>query len=436
MQDAPFYETSGNIDNHRGGELSTFEGKKKEEVILTAEELQNGAEHLAGEELQNGEEHLAGEKLQNGAGEKAKICVLLSSSSGGYVWTSQEILEASRLLDYPGEITITPCEKGYYVKNIVDLEEYLLYVVGSEMPVSFGLEALKAQAVCARTYAYMQRKAGSLSAYGADLDDTTKYQAYVITEVHPLVKRAVEETKGQYLSYHGEPIEAYYYSCSGGSGATVAAWSMQAVSYPYFSTKDYGDLEQDAPWHQWSMEVAIPNSELIDQLKERMAINPDAYRAVLDGEAIPLQMVNNDLTSFSRLQNLQVTKILNDCYAYELELQIDKMRILVSGEHEIRQLLGSEDSAVLCQNGQSYVLELLPSSAFCIEEFELSDSQDKKPSIHYILTGSGFGHGIGMSQYGAAALAAEGKDYKEILTYYYENVSLSMIEFDTGSSNE
>ena len=82
----------------------------------------------------------------------------------------------------------------------------------SEMPSFYPLEALKAQAVCARTYAWKQIKEKKLEAYGADVDDSVNYQVYNNIGREKNTTQAVKETKGRILSQHGEPIEAYYFS--------------------------------------------------------------------------------------------------------------------------------------------------------------------------------------------------------------------------------
>ena len=178
------------------------------------------------------------------------IRVLLTNNAGRYYWTAEEILDHKELTNYPGEIFIVSEESGYLVINKVKLEEYLIYVTASEMPASFEMEALKAQAVCARTYAVRQMKDGRLKDYYADVDDTAAFQVYSYKNYHERVKQAVEETKGLILTYENEPIEAFYYSCSGGIGTTPLVWTNHEENneYPYLQANVYGTLEEQSPW--------------------------------------------------------------------------------------------------------------------------------------------------------------------------------------------
>ncbi len=102
--------------------------------------------------------------------------------------------------------------------NELLLEEYLYAVVPSEMPASYPLEALKAQAVCARTYAYARILHAGLPEYGAHVDDSTSYQVYNNILENAQTTKAVRETKGELLYYGEELADTYYYSTSCGYG--------------------------------------------------------------------------------------------------------------------------------------------------------------------------------------------------------------------------
>ena len=134
----------------------------------------------------------------------------------------------------PGEkLTVTTLTRGYGVPsydgiielvanggvaviNEIPFEEYLYGVVPSEMPASYEMEALKCQAVCARSYAYHQMQEMAYSQYQAQVDDSTAFQVYGNSEIQPSVIQAVDETAGQKLWYQGQVAAAYYYSTSCG----------------------------------------------------------------------------------------------------------------------------------------------------------------------------------------------------------------------------
>ena len=111
--------------------------------------------------------------------------------------------------------------------NELSVEDYLKAVVPSEMPSSYGMEALKAQAVCARTYAYKQMEDARLKEYGADVDDSVNFQVYRNLSPTEPTDQAVESTRGEILCQNGEPIEAYYFSTSSGRTSTDEGMGRQ-----------------------------------------------------------------------------------------------------------------------------------------------------------------------------------------------------------------
>lgn len=126
--------------------------------------------------------------------------------------------------DYRGSVECLRTEQGIVLINELPLEEYLYAVVPSEMPASYPEEALKAQAVCARTYAYRYILRAGIPELGAHVDDTTAYQVYHNIEENASSTTAVKETEGVLLTYEGEAAGNYYYSTSCGAGTDVISW--------------------------------------------------------------------------------------------------------------------------------------------------------------------------------------------------------------------
>ena len=114
--------------------------------------------------------------------------------------------------------------------NELPLEEYLYAVVPSEMPASYELEALKAQAVCARSYAYNQTQGLSYPEYNAHVDDSTSFQVYGNSKEQESAVRAVDETRGQKLWYQNQVVTAYYYSTSCGKTTGIEAWGRRRMN--------------------------------------------------------------------------------------------------------------------------------------------------------------------------------------------------------------
>ena len=118
--------------------------------------------------------------------------------------------------------------------NTLPLEEYLYGVVPSEMPASYPEEALKAQAVCARTYACVQMMNSSLGDLGAQVDDSVSYQVYQNRRRGSSSSQAVEATAGEILLNNGSPINAYYFSTSHGQTSTDQVWRRLWRLLPIF----------------------------------------------------------------------------------------------------------------------------------------------------------------------------------------------------------
>ncbi|MBR1376919.1 MAG: stage II sporulation protein D [Bacilli bacterium] len=247
----------------------------------------------------------------------------------------------------------------------LELEEYIIGVVGAEMPAAFNEEALKAQAIVARTYALK-----SIST-GRTLTDTSSTQNYKDIEqlkniwgssystYYNKVKNAVEKTKGMYLTYNGTYIEALYHSTS--NGRTEDSSNVWGNSYPYLVSVEstYDDSNPS-----FIKSVAISYSELSSKLKMEVTID----------------------TEFNILNKTTGNRIA----AIEVNGKIYK-------GVEFRNLLG------------------LRSADFDIE----------KTDTGVIFTTRGYGHGVGMSQYGANGMAKAGYNYEQILKHYYTGVSIS-----------
>ena len=131
---------------------------------------------------------------------------------------------------YLGSFELFSSAEGMILVNELPLEEYLYAVVPSEMPASYELEALKAQAVCARSYAYNQTQGLSYPEYNAHVDDSTSFQVYGNSKEQESAVRAVDETRGQKLWYQNQVVTAYYYSTSCGKTTGIEAWGRRRMN--------------------------------------------------------------------------------------------------------------------------------------------------------------------------------------------------------------
>ncbi|MEG2440087.1 MAG: SpoIID/LytB domain-containing protein [Acetivibrio sp.] len=347
---------------------------------------------------------------------------------------------------YQGNIEIAKEEEGLLVVNELSIEQYLYGVVPSEMPSSYGVEALKVQSVCARSYAYKQLLANSLRKYGAHVDDSAAYQVYNNIPGNKTTEKAVNATCGETLEHEGEMITAYYFSTSSGYTANANQVWNSTEELPYLTgslqlkkksskaEKKYKDLskettfknfmEQDkyktydtsSAWYRWK--VTIPKSKLkksIDQaLATRYEANPQLIQTLMENKeykSIPIQTIGKVL-------KVEVTKRQTCGMATEIVITGSENTIKVGSEFNIRILLAPLYSEIIRQDGSKVEsLGMLPSGFFYVEEVG-----EENTSCRFV--GGGYGHGVGMSQNGTKAMTDSGFSYKEVLEHYYKDSKL------------
>ena len=296
--------------------------------------------------------------------------------------------------------------EGLVMINEIDMETYLKYVLPSEMPRNFGEEALKAQAVCARTYAYVHMNNQSYAKYGANIDDTTSFQAYHNTYRTEETDAAVVATTGEVATCNGELISCYYFSTSPGVTNLTSSWGGENREYIACAGLEFAnglDLTKDADFSRFIS---------TQQVSYDAVSNYYRWKAVLDISTI------RDKEK-GALIDLKVKKRNEAGYVTELEVSYENMTEILKKENEIRKELGKYLQEVILQNEQIRTdLSMLPSA--CFEILVNTDGQ-------IVLRGGGNGHGIGMSQYGARGMAEKGYNYREILEYYYENIVIKKL---------
>lgn len=295
---------------------------------------------------------------------------------------------------YAGRIEVWSDEEGMAIVNELPLESYLSKVVPSEMPSSYEEEALKVQAVCARSYAVRQMQDYAYPQYEAHVNDSTEFQVYNNSYPAESASQAVAETKGQVVWYKGTVATTYYYSTSCGKTTDMEAWgNVVTEANAYLQSVDVcgenGDYEKDLPWYQWS--AAVPEDVMTELI--------ESYSGIRLGE----------------LKNVEVTKYGAGGVATKLTVTGTEETVVVSTENKIRSALGGKGYVITKNDGTSVESQkLLPSAFFQIE----------KSGTTYYIEGGGYGHGIGMSQNGANEMAKEGKNYKEILNLFYSGITV------------
>jgi stage II sporulation protein D len=342
---------------------------------------------------------------------------------------------------YYGTIEVRCYEEGFTIVNQVPIETYLAAVVPSEMPSSYEMEALKAQAVCARSYAYIQMLRADLARYGAHISDSTSYQVY--NKVAPVAasSQAVAETAGQVLTYNGDVIEAYYFSTSMGYTDTAAVWNLETLEqYGYLqavclNAEEYsGDLsdedafysyitsetegyDSDIKFYRWTANADYQSKtdEIKAILEARHSVSPkNILYFEKDGCTIRENMVG-----IGKITGMTVKERSTSGTILTLQLQFANGIVEVKSEYNIRKVLGCGIISITYQDASVNTDTTMLPSAFCT----VCPQEDGT----VLLFGGGYGHGIGMSQNAANSMAKTGMNYEDILQYFYKNIKIEVI---------
>ena len=291
---------------------------------------------------------------------------------------------------YRGKLELFATAEGIVIVNELPLEEYLYAVIPSEMPASYEPEALRCQAVCARSYAHCHMLAFGYPEYSAHVDDSVSYQVYGNSKEQETTIRAVQETAGQRLWHQNQVVKTYYYSTSCGHSTSIEAWGstltdanqyLKGVSICNGEGKAY---EEQLPWYRGKSGIPEQTMSNLIQL--------------------------NTGKEIGTLQNITVTKQGVGGVAIQIVATGTKGNITVDTENKIRSALGGSGYEITKHDGTIVKsTKLLPSAFFTIA----------KTGGNYIIEGGGYGHGIGMSQNGANEMAKAGKTYGEILQFFY-----------------
>ena len=287
---------------------------------------------------------------------------------------------------YRGRLQVLVGGSGLRAINHVGLESYLPSVVGSEMPASWPQAALRAQAVAARTYALRQRK----PADPFDLSATVSSQVYKGVDAEtPSTREAVLSTRGQVLMYGSSLANAVFHSSSG--GATENSGDLWSQQLPYLVSVP--DFDQASPVQAWQQRLEP------EQLQQAFAEIGGAQR---------IDVLST--TSTGRVRQARVSG--------------PSGTLVVSGA-QLRSRLGLRSTMVRFELVASE-LAALPPLPLLPEQYQVGGSQPQVqlPLPSLLAVGRGYGHGVGMSQWGALGLAQRGQSYDQILRHYYRGTEL------------
>jgi stage II sporulation protein D len=269
---------------------------------------------------------------------------------------------------YRDQLRITPGpNQDLWVINVLPLEEYLVGLINFEVSSQWPLEAIKAQVIAARTYAFFQR--GNRAAEPYDVDSGVSDQVYGGTGKEDVrSRRAVEETRGEMILHQGNPIFSVYSACCGGK--TESGEYMWDAGFPYLRSMECAYC-LDSPHFLWNYSV--------------------------DGERLA-SALGSIMFPGSRVLRVEIEERSPSRRVLRLSIQSENARRLITGQ-DFRRLLG---------------YDRLRSTNFILTE---------KEGI-FLFSGLGWGHGVGFCQWGAKGMAEAGMDHRTILKSYYQGVEI------------
>ncbi len=320
---------------------------------------------------------------------------------------------------YNGDIILQSFNEKMIVINEVQMEDYVAGVLPGEMPMSYDMEALKAQAVCIRTYA-KRSLTTNFKEYPAHVDDTVSTQVYNNQLACKESIQAVSETKGMVLKNSNGYTPTYFFSTSCGHTSTPEdVWydgnKSEAENSCRFLTNESVDLnlkdetqfrsfinrdnsidyfEQDLPWFRW--QVFISNEMIEEKVKEQTG------------------------SSIGGLLSVQILERGEGGVIKSLLIKGDDGEEVIMGEYAIRKIFSPEGAELRAHTGKIETnWQVLPSGYFYLDALVENNQCEG-----YLVHGGGYGHGCGLSQNGAMKMAEMGKNYDEILKYFFSDSNI------------
>jgi len=291
---------------------------------------------------------------------------------------------------YRGFLKIVPDGNNIKVINRISLEDYLKGVIPSEMPIGHGesyFQALKAFSICARTYAVM-KMSGNNSLFDVYLD--TRDQVYGGSDVEkPLSNKAVDETRNLILTYNNKPAKVYYSAACGGHTEN-ASNVFKDVDEPYLKGVNDGDPPYCSiePGFEWKEKY--PGNVFVDRLKKSGYISSDNFS----------------------LKDVEVKSRFESGHVNDLQITLTAE----NGDRKVVVINGNNIRSIIRTANDRHILRSTM--------FNISINIDGD----VIIEGKGNGHGVGLCQWGAIAQSIDGKNYKQILSFYFPGTDIQELK--------
>lgn len=351
---------------------------------------------------------------------------------------------------YEGVLELEKRGDAFVIINELPLERYLLGVVPHEMPTGFGQRALEAQAITARSYVYHQFYGNTYCKEGAHVTDTTASQVYLGYAENETAEAAIHATAGMCaVTEDGKVAQTYFYSTSCGFGAgSEEVWSkdgsfsgkgkayLQAQPHGEFSAPETEEdwlafwqdwekegYDKDSPWYRWKVYFGCGQlTEILGKTLQAVSKTNSALVAVEKGS----------LADTGRLTDVHAERRGKGGVVMELKLEFEKAAVTVKTEYAVRKVLSPTrlmiGEPIYLQRKSGGTLtgnSILPSGFFAVKEMRNAEGMLTGVALY----GGGNGHGVGMSQYGAKALAEQGKTAEEIIAHYFPGTTVERVVY-------
>ncbi|MBC8535563.1 SpoIID/LytB domain-containing protein [Feifania hominis] len=310
--------------------------------------------------------------------------------------------------------------------NVVSMEDYVKGVIPYEMSTSYPLDALKAQAVCARTYAMMNYT--KHKSYGFSVCSTTDCQVYGGTGYETeKVRKASDETAGEVVTYNGKPIATYFYSSNGGySESNANVWGGTALPY-YSPVPDNFENLTTGNWGLWTS-TATP-----DELTEYLNGKNYNFTKIVDCYVSQYTEPAGNVYELTIVDESGKVETIRRCDTVRIKLS----KYLKSARFHVYTSLAN----VYINAGEKYEKPIQQTYAIGADGVQQTVGQVSnfhiqsaggvatpgRDSYAFVFDGSGYGHNVGMSQLGARGMADQGYSYRDILTYYYTGTEVTKL---------
>ena len=336
------------------------------------------------------------------------------------------LVKVNNGISYRGSFDLRLIGDKIVLVNYLDIEDYLKGVVPNEMPASWSKEALKAQAIAARSYA----------AHSLLLSTSVTSQVYKgFSSEDSRTNVAVDETAGVYVKYKGKPIQTFFFSTSGGKTANVGdVWNSNQSNFPYLVSVE--DPYETSKYSNWSFTftpqqllrsfgVTEP-ATIQNMILAKTGANGEVRGVTLQTSAGEIVKTGNE-SEIRALFPLSDTNVYNKLYSNWFDIELERAnseKMLVQTTDGQVSLDSLKGQAVQTADGQVSFNE--DSASIQTADGIVSSGKIGNGHVTSIkVTGKGWGHRIGMSQYGAKGYAEQGWTAEEILTHYFQGTTVS-----------